>query len=168
MLTLLAKLLNILNSDATPTQIALAIALAMIAGVNSLLSLLGLLAVFLVFVLRVNISAFIGLFAVFGLLSLAFAPVLSAIGEMLLTGDSLQQIFTAFYNQDWFRLFDLNNTLVFGSAVMSLLLFIPTFFLAKTLVIKYRLALMSFVNKFKVVQTLKASKFYQIYQTVKG
>ena len=42
MLTLLAKLLSILNSDATPAQLAIAITLAMLAGINGIFSLVGL------------------------------------------------------------------------------------------------------------------------------
>lgn len=168
MLTLFAKLLNILNSDARPIQIALAIALAMVAGLNSLFSLIGLVTLMVLFLLRANLSTYFALTAVFALISIAIAPVLSAIGESVLTMQSMQPMFTGLYNQDWFRLFGFNNTLVMGSALVSILLFIPTLIAGKVLVVKYREALMAFVNKFKVVQTLKASKFYQIYTSVKG
>lgn len=168
MLTLFAKLLNILNSDARPIQIALAIALAMVAGLNSLFSLIGLITMMILFILRANLSTYFALTAVFALVSIAVAPLLSGIGETVLTAQSLQPMFTDLYNQDWFRLFGFNNTLVMGSALVSILLFIPILIAGKILVVKYREALMTFVNKFKVVQTLKASKFYQIYESVKG
>ena len=168
MLTLIAKLLNILNSDAAPSQIALAIAFAMLAGVNSLFSLIGLVTLVLIIVLRVNLSAFIALFAVFNLVTLAFSSMLTGVGHSILTNSASESLLTQLYNQYWFRLFELNNTFVMGAAVSSLILFIPIFALSYWLIIKYRQALMAFVNKFKVVQTLKASKFYQIYQTVKG
>ena len=80
----------------------------------------------------------------------------------------MQATYIELYNQYWFRIFELNNTLVMGAAVSSVVLFIPMFLLSYFIVIKYRQALMAFVNKFKVVQTLKASKFYNIYQAVKG
>lgn len=168
MLTLLAKLLNVLNSDAAPSQIALAVAFAMLAGINSLFSFIGLIALFFVFILRVNLSAFIALFAVFSLVAIAFSTPMANIGESVLNYVSLQTTYTELYNQYWFRIFELNNTLVMGAAVSSIVLFIPMFLLSYFIVIKYRQALMAFVNKFKVVQTLKASKFYNIYQAVKG
>lgn len=168
MLTLFAKLLKILNSDARPIQIALAAALAMLAGLNSLFSLIGLITLMMLFLVRANLSSYFALTAVFALISLALAPLLSGIGEAVLTAQSLQPMFTDLYNQDWFRLFGFNNTLVMGSALVSILLFVPTLITAKILVVKYREALMTFVNKFKVVQTLKASKFYQVYESVKG
>lgn len=168
MLTILAKLLSILNSDAAPSQISLAVTLAMLAGVNAYFSFFGLVAIGLLFVLRANVSAFLALSAVFALLSFAFAPVLSGIGESVLTNTSMQAVFTSLYNQQWFQLFALNNTLVMGSAIVSLILVVPVFLLANGMVIKYRAAMMTFVNKFKIVQTLKASKFYSIYQSVKG
>lgn len=168
MLTLLAKLLSILNSEAKPSQIALAITLAMLVGFNSLFSAISLIALILVFVLRANISAFIALTAVFALVSFAIAPMLSALGESILTNGSLTAVFTSMYQQGWFRLFQFNNTLVMGSAIVSLCLVVPMFFISRSVVVKYRLVMMEFVNKFKVVQTLKASKFYNIYQSVKG
>ena len=168
MLTLLAKLLKILNSDARPIQIALAIALAILAGINSLFSIIGLITLVSLFLLRANLSTYFALTAVFSLLSIALAPVLSGIGESVLTAPGLTPLFTDLYNQDWFRLFGFNNTLIMGSALVSILLFVPVLLASKQLVVKYRQALMAFVNKFKVVQTLKASKFYQIYESVKG
>lgn len=168
MLTLLAKLLNILNSDARPIQIALAIALAMLAGLNSLFSLIGVFTLITLFLVRANLSTYFALTALFSLLSIAVAPMLSGVGESVLTAQALLPLFTELYNQDWFRLFGFNNTLVMGSALVSLILFVPVLLACKVLVVKYREALMAFVNKFKVVQTLKASKFYQIYESVKG
>lgn len=168
MLTLLAKLLNVLNSDAAPSQIALAVAFAMLAGINSLFSFIGLITLFFVFVLRVNLSAFIALFAVFSLVAVIFSTPLVNLGDSVLSIVSMQATYTELYNQYWFRIFELNNTLVMGAAVGSVILFIPLFLLSYFIVIKYRQALMAFVNRFKVVQTLKASKFYNIYQAVKG
>jgi len=166
--TLLAKILSVLNSDAEPHQIASAVALAMLAGLNPLLGGIGLLVLVLIFSLRVNLSTFIALFAVFSALSILLAPLMASIGELLLKNENWLELWTNLYQSYWFRLFEYNNTLTLGAAVFSVILFIPVFFIAKWLVLKYRAALMAFVNKFKVVQSLKASKFYQVYQTVHG
>ena len=166
MFTLLAKILSALNSDAEPHQIASGVALAMLAGLNPLLGGVGLLVLVLIFSLRVNLSTFIALFAVFSGLSLLLAPLMASIGESLLLNEGWADMWTALYQSYWFRLAAYNNTLVLGSAVLSIVLLLPVFFIARWLVIKYRAALMAFVDKFKVVQSLKASKFYQIYQTV--
>ena len=168
MFTLLAKILSALNSDAEPHQIASAVALAMLAGFNPLVGGIGLLVLVLIFSLRVNLSTFIALFAVFSGLSLLLAPLMASIGEFLLLNEDWTELWTSFYQSYWFRLGDYNNTLTLGAAVLSLVLILPVFFVAHWMVIKYRAALMAFVDRFKVVQSLKASKFYQIYQTVHG
>ena len=168
MFTLLAKILSVLNSDAAPNQIATAVALAMVAGFNPILSLAGLLILILIISLRVNLATFFALFAVFGVLSLALGPLFALVGENLLTQASLQSFWTQLYQSYWFRLSALNNTHVMGSLLVSLVLYLPVFLIAKWAIVKYRAAFKAFVEKFKVIQSLKASKFYRIYETVHG
>lgn len=168
MLTLLAKILSALNSDASPMQISLAVGLAMFAGFNPWLSVMGLLTLVLLFSLRANLSTFIALTAVFSGVALLIAQPMAAIGDVILTHPELQSVFTELYQTYWFRLAHLNNTLVMGAMVSSLVLFLPLLFLSRFLVLKYRQAFQVFVEKFKVVQSLKASKFYSIYQSVSG
>ena len=168
MLALLAKTLKALNSDASPIQLALALALAMLVAFNSLFSLLGVISIFFLFLLRVNFGAFFLGLAIFSILSLILNNAFISVGEQLLTSSELGNFWTALYQCYWFRLFELNNTLVMGALICSIVLFIPVTVFCRFLVIKYRESIMTFVNKFKVVQTLKASKFYQIYDTVKS
>lgn len=166
MFTIIAKFLSILNSDAAPSHIALAISLALIAGMNSLFSVFGLVVVLLIIILRVNLSALIVAYGLFAGVTLLLSGLLSEIGVAVLSAEALQGVWQQAYQFSLFRFAELNNSLVMGQFVMSLVLFIPVFLLALFLVIKYRVAMQAFVEKFKVVQSLKASKFYQIYQNV--
>lgn len=168
MLTLLAKILGALNSGTRPLQLSLAIGFAFLIGMNGFGSLIGLAVIVLLFVIRCNLSIFLAMSAVFGVLSLAIAPLSAALGQSLLTNSSLESLWTELYNGYWFRIFELNNTLELGAAVLSLICFVPVVFVAHWLVLKYRVVFMDYVSKFKVVQTLKASKFYRIYETVHG
>lgn len=168
MLTLLAKVLKALNSDASPLQLALALALAMLVAFNSLVSLIGLIALFLLFVLRVNFGAFFLGLGIFSAVNLLLNSLFINVGEQLLTSIELSETWASLYQSYWFRIAELNNTLVMGALVCSLMLFVPVTLLSQFLVVKYRALIMAFVNKFKVVQTLKASKFYQIYDAVKA
>jgi len=78
MLYTLAKVLNVLNSEADPSQISLAVALALVAGLTPLMSLHNLVVLLLVLVLRVNLSAFLLGLAIFsGLAGVSFRPALS-------------------------------------------------------------------------------------------
>ena len=168
MFSLIVKLLGALNSDTRPSQIAMSFVFAMIIGFNGFTSPLGLLVIVLLFAIRCNLSIFLAMSAVFGLLSLLLSPITQIVGEMLLTQASLVSLWTELYQTYWFRLASLNNTLVMGDLVVSIIMVIPMYFIAYRLVIKYRQSFMEYVNKFKVVQTLKASKFYRMYMATQG
>lgn len=168
MITLLAKLLSALNSDTRPLQLSLAFGFAFLVGMNGFFSLIGLSVIVLLFFVRCNLSVFLGMSAVFGVLSLLVAPLSAALGESMLTDATLSGMWTEFYNTYWFRIFELNNTLELGAALISVIGFVPVILIAQWLVLKYRVIFMDYVSKFKVVQSLKASKFYRIYETVHG
>lgn len=168
MLSLIAKILKALNSDTRPSQIAIAIAFAFLVGFNGFTSVIGLGVIVCLFFIRCNLSIFIALSAVFALLSLMLSPLLSLVGESVLTASSLNSFWQDLYQTYWFRVFDLNNTLVMGNAVVSLIMLVPVYFIGYQLVVKYRNSIMAFVNKFKIVQTLKASKFYRLYSATQG
>ncbi|NVK25692.1 MAG: TIGR03546 family protein [Gammaproteobacteria bacterium] len=168
MLTLLAKTLSALNSDSSPFQLSLALALAMMVAFNSILSLAGVVALVLLIVLRVNLGAFFIGLGLFAAINLMLNNAFISVGERLLTSEGLLEIWTSLYQSYWFRLANLNNTLVMGALTVSIILFIPVTLLGYFLVVKYRTWFLAFVNKFKVIQTLKASKFYQVYDAIKA
>lgn len=163
MISLLAKLLSVLNSDTKPSQIALAIAFALLVGFNGIISSVGLLVIILLFVIRCNLTIFLAFTAVFAVLAKLFSFLTHIVGEAVLTAEGLQSTLTDLYQTYWFRLDELNNTVEMGDLVFSIIAFVPVYFIGLIIVNKYRSSLMGFANKFKVVQTLKASKFYRIY-----
>ena len=166
MLTMIAKLLAALNSESSPRQIAVAIALGMIIGLTPFLSMHNVLILFIAFVIRVNLSAFflsVGLFSGFGLLT---APLFSGIGEALLNNSAMSAVWTGFYQVTLFKLSHFHHTLTLGSLVASLVLFIPVMLLSIYLIERYRHHMKTFIEKFKVVQALKSSRLYQLYTSV--
>ena len=166
MLDMLAKLIKILNSDAAPGQIALAFAFALIVGLTPFFSLHNLVVLFLVLVIKVNLSAFFLASAFFSLVAYVFNPLSAGFGEYLLTLPSLQESWTALYQHDVARLSQFNHTLLLGSLSIALLAFIPVAIVSRLLIVIYRQRFMSWFEKLRVVQFIKASRFYKIYQTV--
>lgn len=163
MLTLLAKLLAAFNSDDAPSQIALAIVLGMIMGFTPLWSVHNLVILFFVCILRINISALIVAWAVASGASFALDPLFAALGESLLLDANYAVIFTEAYNNPYWRTTDFNNTVTFGSFVVSLL-FAPVLFLVAVFVVKnYRAHILAWVQKTRLMAFLKTTKFYQIY-----
>lgn len=166
MLTLLAKILSALNSESEPKQIAWAAAFALVAGFNSTFSLLAVVSYMMICFLRVNLAIFFATFVLFSGLSVLLAPVFHLLGDALLNNEGLTSFWTGLYQGYWLRIFEYNNTKVLGGAVMSVILFVPMVALGQFIVIHYRHSIMAFINKFKIVQSLKASKFYRIYEAV--
>lgn len=168
MLKLLAKLLKVLNSDAEPGYISLAFCFAMIAGLTPLMSLHNVLVLFLVCILRANLSAFLLGLLFFTGIAYLLDPLFHQLGLAMLTADSLNGLWTALYNITLFRFENFNNSIVLGSLVFSLVLFIPMYFLFNLLINKYRDHVLRWVEKSRLMQFFKASKLYNIYKTVSG
>lgn len=168
MLRAVAKLLKVLNSDADPGQISAALGLSMIAGFTPFWSLHNLLVLLLVLVLRVNLSAFLLGLAFFSGLAFGFDPLFHQLGLRVLTADSLNGIWTAMYNQTLWRIERFNNTIVMGSLLASLILFIPLVLAGNLLIRRYRSLVMVWVQRSRILQAIKASRFYGYYKTVSG
>jgi len=165
MLTLLARLFKALNSDSAPGQVAFAFALAMIPGFTPLFSLINLLVLLLAMVLRINFSAFIFGVAIFSLIGYGLDPASAALGEKILNAPELRDVWTSLYQNEWVRISSFNNTITMGGLVISLVLLIPVTLLSRVLILQYRHRLLAWVNRLKIVQALKASKFWYLYTT---
>jgi uncharacterized protein (TIGR03546 family) len=166
MLTILARILKTLNSATEPFQISLALCFAMIAGLTPLWSLHNILVLLLVLVLRVNLTTFILGWLGFSGIAYVLDPLFHVFGLHILTHNGLRGLWTALYNTPLLRLSNFNNSILMGSLVISLMLFVPLFFLSNLVIKKYREYLLAWVMKSRLVQALKASKFYGIYQSV--
>lgn len=160
-----AKLLAALNSESSPRQLALAIALGMVVGLTPTLSLHNAVILLVVYITRVNVSGFFLSAAVFGGFGLLTAGPFAAIGESLLNNPERVELWTGLYQVTLFKLAHFHHTLTLGSLIASLLIFIPVYFVAKWLIESYRHVFQAFIEKFKVVQALKSSRFYQLYQS---
>lgn len=168
MLRTFAKFLKILNSDADPGQISLGFAFAMIAGLTPLLSLHNLAVLLLVLVLRVNLSSFLLGLALFSGLAFALDALFHRIGLAVLTAPAFEGLWTTLYNSTLWRLERFNNSIVMGSLVVSLALFIPLVLIGNRLVRKYRDHVLQWVMKTGLMQAFQASKLYDYYRTVSG
>ena len=168
MLKLIAKFLKVLNSETEPGQISLAFCLALVAGLTPLLSIHNILVLLLVCILRANLAAFLlGVFAFTGVAYL-LDPLFNQLGILLLTTGTLQPFWTSLYNLTLFRLANFNNSIVMGSLIFSLILFMPMYFLFNLLIRRYREHLLRWVEKSRLMKFFLASKLYRVYKTVTG
>ncbi len=165
MLRATAKLLTILNSETEPGQISLAMAFSLIVGLTPLWSLHNLLVLLIVLLLRVNLSAFLLGTAVFSGLAYLLDPLFHRIGLAVLMTPSLEALWTALYNSTLWRIERFNNSIVMGSLLVSLALFVPTVLTFNWAIRKYRERVLAKVKQLRVVQALTATRFFQMYRS---
>ncbi len=158
------KLFKMLNADVDPSQIAAGLVLGMVLGFTPVLSLHNLIVLLLVCILRINFSAVLLSFALFSGLAYLLDPAFIQVGEKVLTSPRLTSLWTSLYQQDIWRLAHFNHTLTMGSLVVSLALLIPLFFISRILIIKYREKILAWIMKSRIVQGLKATKWFQRFQ----
>ena len=166
MIKLLAKLLRVLNSETDPGQISLGLCFAMVVGLTPLVSLHNLFVLLLVFILRVNLSAFVLGLALFTGIAYLLDPLFHRLGLAVLTASSLADLWTSLYQSVWWRLEHFNNSIVMGSLVFSVAMFVPVLLLSNLLIRRYRKHVMVWVQKSRIMQMFKASKLYRTYETL--
>ena len=163
MITLLAKLLNALNSENSTRQIALAIALAFLYGLSPIVSLQAFFILFFVLLVKVHLASFILAAGVFKGVSYGLTGIAINIGEYLLTTDTLSGVFNTLYQYDIFKLAHLHHTYNLGSLVLGVLIAIPLYFVSKLLIEKYRQHIKAYFEQLRIVKALKATKVYTLY-----
>jgi uncharacterized protein (TIGR03546 family) len=143
--------------------------MGMIPGLTPVWNLHNLIVLILLIILRVNFAAAIFSFILFSAFAYIFDPLFHSLGYYLLAEQiSLNEFWTAFFNSPILGLSNLNNTVVLGSFLVSLILLLPMFFLMKKFIIVYRENIDSRLQKLKIVQTIKGSKIYIWYEKIKN
>lgn len=168
MISMLAKVLRLLNSEAEPHQLSLALCFAMLAGFTPLFSLHNLLVLLLVLLLRVNLSTFILGLGFFSGIAYLLDPLFHHLGLFILQTQTLAGIWTVFYNTAILRFARFNNSILMGSLIFSAIFFVPLFLILNLLIRKYRDHILSRIQNMRIVQVIKASKIYTAYQNVSG
>ena len=160
----LQTLFRALNSDGTPGQVAMGMALGLAFGLTPLLSLHNVLVLVVAMMTTVSFpGVFLG-WAVAVPLGFMFDPIFDRVGMALLMNDSLAPFFVWVVNTPGVALSRLNNTIVLGSLFVWLIALIPSYFLFRVLVDRYRAHVYARVQQWKVVQVLKTSKVYSFYE----
>lgn len=151
MLLTIKKLWNILNHAGKPWQVSLAVSLAMIVGFTPIASAHNLLIFLLVFVLNVHLGMFLIALGFFSGIGYLFDPLFHSIGLSLLTNDALNSLWTAFYNNPFFKITNFNNSIVLGSLVVSVALFVPMMLIVNKVLVNYRYKLSDKVKSIPIL-----------------
>ncbi|HSJ64092.1 MAG TPA: TIGR03546 family protein [Gemmatimonadaceae bacterium] len=165
LLKLLQSLVKTLHSDGTPHQIALGLALGAALGLTPVVNVHN--AVVLVLLIMLNVSFGAGLlgWAVFTPIGFLLDPLFHRIGAaLLLDTPGLQPLWTRLDHTPLVPFTNFGNTVVLGSVVGWLALFLPIYALGRVAVRRYRTTYGARVQQWRVVQALKASRIYNVWQ----
>lgn len=157
------SLFKLLNSDTGHNQIAAGIACGLILGFAPVFSLQTVLVIFVLFFFRIQIGAATLAAFFFKFIAWMLDPAFHYVGAAVLEMDALNGLFTTMYNMPIVPLTRFYNSIVMGSGLVSIILAIPTFFLSKKLIIKYRATVVARYQQTKFFKALKATKFYGWY-----
>lgn len=166
MLSAIAKILKVLNSDDNPAQVALAIVFALIMGLTPLASPHNLLILLLVLVIRVNLSFFILGFALFSGLAYALDPLSAQLGASVLQSESLNSVWTAMYQSSFWRFMAYNNTLVMGSFCLSLILALPVYWAVIWAITRYREKIRARLAETRLMLFVKSTRLFELYNAL--
>lgn len=164
LLKLLRSLVKTLHSDGTPGQIAAGVALGAALGLTPIANVHNVVVLLLLAILNVSFAA--GLFAWAALVPVGFMldPLFDRIGRWLLVDmQGLRPLWTAMDNIPGLALTNFNNSVVLGSVVLWLLLFVPVYFAARVGVVRYRATMGERVRQSRFYKALEASQLYNVY-----
>lgn len=165
LLKLLQSLVKTLHSDGTPNQIALGVALGAALGLTPIANVHNVIVLVLLVMLNVSFGAGLLGWAVFTPVGFLMDPVFDRIGrQLLIDTPSLRSFWTTLDHTPLVPFTNFGNTVVLGSVIGWLLLCIPIFLLARFAVLRYRATFGARVQQWRIVQAVKASKLYNVWE----
>jgi uncharacterized protein (TIGR03546 family) len=165
LLKLLRSLVKTLHSDGSPGQIAFGIALGAALGLTPIANAHNALVLVLLAVLNVSFAAGMLAWGVFVPIGFMLDPLFDRIGHWLLVDvQALRPLWTAWDNIPGLALTNFNNTVVLGSLIAWIVLFLPIYAAARFGVLKYRSTIGERVKNSRYYKLLEASQLYNVYR----
>ncbi|MFO6421383.1 TIGR03546 family protein [Hylemonella sp. W303a] len=155
------KVVKLLHSEERPMQIGLGFALGSVIALTPLSSPHNLLVLLLLCIINVSFSA--GLLGMVLMSPLAYAldGMFDRLGHLLLVDlDGLTAFWTALFNAPFMVFTRLNNTVVLGSLVASLLLLVPIAWLVALAVRRYRDSWRAVILRSRFYRWFSMSRFF--------
>lgn len=147
-----------LLSESSPRQLALGFAMGMVIGLVPKGNLIAVALMMILGASRVNVG--VGMFSAF---MFSWAGSMTdrwthEIGLWLLELPQLQSFWTEAYNTPVVPWTDFNNTVVLGSLVLGLGLFVPVYFLSRPVFEKYTETVVARMKKYRATKLLWATE----------
>jgi uncharacterized protein (TIGR03546 family) len=163
-LKILKKIVMILQSDVSPKQVALGAAFGAIVGLSPFFCLHNILIFLIILLFKVNLGSAILSIGFFGIIGLFTDPFADKIGQyLLINSQGLTSFWTNLYNMPIIPFTKFYNTVVLGSFVIALILFIPIYFVSLKLLVYYRAHWRDKVAQWKIRKWFKVGAAYNVY-----
>jgi uncharacterized protein (TIGR03546 family) len=167
-LKIISKFIKAFRSGESPGQIAGGFGVGFLIGIMPFWTLQGVILFILLILLNINMAAGTVAILLASLFAYLLDPIFHSLGYFILTGiPFLRGFWETLYNIPVAPLSRFNNTVVMGSFIGGLVLFIPIFFGMKKLVVAYRSGLEERIKKWKIVQVIKGSKIVRLYEKIR-
>lgn len=165
LLKLVQSLVSTLHSEGTPRQIGIGLALGAALGLTPIANVHNLVVVALLMVLNVSFGAGMLGWLVFAPLGFLLDPLFDRIGHRLLVETpALTPLWTRWYDSAFMPWTNYNNTVVLGSFVAWLALFVPIAVLGGWAVVRYRATWAARFQESHWYRAVTASKVYNVYR----
>jgi len=166
-LKIISKIIKAFRSGESPGKIAGGFGMGFLIGLMPFLTLQGIVLFFILILVNINLAAATLAIFLASLFAYLLDPLFHAVGYWFLTMPALQGLWETLYNLPVAPLSRFNNTVVLGSFICGLILFIPVYFAIKYLVVGYRSGVEDRVKKWKIVQMISGSKLFQLYTKIR-
>ena len=164
-LKLFRSLIKTLHSDGSPSQIAFGVALGAALGITPIANVHNAVVLLLLAVLNVSFAAGMLAWGVFVPIGFMLDPLFDRIGTWLLVDvTALRPLWTSWENVPGLALTNFNNTIVLGSLVFWLVLFIPLYLASRVGVLKYRATWGERLKNSRYFKLLETSQLYSVYR----
>lgn len=134
----IVKLFKSLNTNSHPGEIAHAVAIGMVLGFMPKNNVLWYILFVCFLFIRINKAAFLLTGAAVSLIIPFADPLFDTVGYALLNMSFMQNFYKGLFDIPFVSFTRLNNTVVAGSLVVSLILYIPVYIIIRFLILLWR------------------------------
>lgn len=158
MLKTLLQFLKALNSNSHPGEIAHAVSIGLIMGFLPKDNVTWYILTFFFLFVRINKGTFLICTLLFSILAQLLDPLFDQIGYFVLTIDKLEPFFAQLLEIPFVSFTKFNNTIVMGSLISGIILYIPVYFISRGFQKLWRTTLAPAICKSKIIVFLSKVK----------
>ena len=161
---LIKKLLKFLNSNESVENIAFSLTIALCVAIIPFNLIMHLLLLLLLIGFNGNLFIFLFITPILNIFTSSINLELHNIGNYFLGNDRFLPIFEQLNDVPFLIFINWNNTVTFGSYILSLCLSIPTYFFYKFSINKYRQIILPKLKQSKLFHLLKVPSWVSIFK----